>query len=68
MTYHCRNTRAHNAHLDAFDAPGPMPATAACHGRDRCAVCRTLAWRDEMVEVKEMRGYEGKLRHKRCRF
>lgn len=56
---HCDKMTAHNAHGSGRNR---------CEGRDRCAVCRTLGWVDEMVVITEHRAHNGRRRHRRCRF
>lgn len=68
MAYHCRNQVAHGAHRDELRDQSKQLAVGYCPGRDRCVKCRKLAWRDELVEVRELRQYLGKLRHRGCRL
>lgn len=52
---HCQRRNAHAAHGD-------------CPGREKCARCGVLTWRDQMVKITELRAHNGKYRHPGCRF
>lgn len=52
---HCQRRNAHAAHGD-------------CPGREKCAKCGVLTWRDQMVKITELRTHNGKYRHPGCRF
>lgn len=55
QTIHCDDNTAHRAH-------------SPCPGREKCAKCGVLSWRDQMVKITELRKHNGKYRHPGCRF
>lgn len=56
------------ANVTRCDSDDAHAAHRPCPGREKCAKCGVLTWRDQMVKITELRQHNGKYRHPGCRF